>query len=210
MFAAVIGAGDFLHDICFVFCFFRLLRIALCEGRSTMWVALWVLLVASSAYDSYGSKTYAESATIPRVVCLTGGATTSNGQGDKGSNDPTTAAPLSHARCCSSPPCSVSRMRNNNNNNRIAWSLPWFIRRRTRRRKSPSSAAGRAKLPAPGAGDTVPSAALSGALAYFVGAVLATGGTLGVWPHMAEASPFDPRPPPNPSKQPFFEGWFIR
>lgn len=180
-----------------------------------MWVPLWALLLISSAYDSYGRRTPVDSAAMPHAMSPIGGAATSNGQedNDEGSNDLTTtinsAAVSPRTRRCSSPhsQCSANRRRNNN---RIAWSLPSFTRRRTSRRKAPASAAGRAKVPTPSASDTVPSAAFSGALASFVGAVLVAGGTLGVWPHVAEASPFDPRPPPRPSKQPFFEGWFIR
>lgn len=178
-----------------------------------MWVPLWVLLLISSAYDSYGRRTPVNSATVPHIISPIGGAAISNGQedNDKSSNDltKTNAAISPRTRRRSSPhaQCSANRRRSNN---RIAWFLPSLTRWRTTRRKAPASAAGRAKVPMPSAGDTVPSAAFSGALASFVGAVLVAGGTLGVWPHVAEASPFDPRPPPNPSKQPFFEGWFIR
>ena len=43
-----------------------------------------------------------------------------------------------------------------------------------------------------------------------IGAFLLGGGTLSASPQVVGASPFDPRPPPKSSRQPFFEGWFIR
>ncbi|CAN0007167.1 unnamed protein product, partial [Sphacelaria rigidula] len=52
--------------------------------------------------------------------------------------------------------------------------------------------------------------AFSSALASFIGAMIVSGGTFTVCPQVAMASPFNPRPPPKSSRQPFFEGWFVR
>lgn len=103
-----------------------------------------------------------------------------------------------------------------------AWLLPWISgRRRGRERKQVSQTASRSRIedtsPA-GAGRTPGMGAVrmgsprafTSALASFIGAMIVSGGTLTVCPQVAMASPFDPRPPPRSSRQPFFEGWFVR
>lgn len=96
-----------------------------------------------------------------------------------------------------------------NTTRRTAWSPPWLARRRSRGKKTkytsvlaPNEAARRAS---PARGST-----FNSALASMIGAILLGGGTLSLSPTVVEASPFDPRPPPKSTRQPFFEGWFIR
>lgn len=92
---------------------------------------------------------------------------------------------------------------------RTAWVdlLPWRAQRRRGRRKAAAVETGRSTAAMPHANTA---AAASKGVASFIGAFLLGGGTLFVSPQVAEASPFDPRLPPKSSRQPFFEGWFIR
>lgn len=92
-----------------------------------------------------------------------------------------------------------------------AWALPWLPRRRRQERQgSVKKANGKAAAPAVDSTMRSPASAFNGALASIVGAMLIGGGTLSLAPQVVDASPFDPRPPPKPARQPFFEGWFIR
>lgn len=59
-------------------------------------------------------------------------------------------------------------------------------------------------------GKVSPKVPVSSTLASLIGAVIASGFTSWVWPEAVGASPFDPRPAPKSSREPFFEGWFIR
>lgn len=90
-----------------------------------------------------------------------------------------------------------------------AWSPPWLAWRRRRGKAvettSVSAPNRTAKRASPARGST-----FNSALASIVGAILLGGGTLSLAPTAVEASPFDPRPPPKSTRQPFFEGWFIR
>lgn len=165
-----------------------------------MWTALWALLATtvSSAQIACGSKRSVDSSAVQCVRSLRSG----------GPNPSTATWPQECTRPAASAtaPCVVPI---------TAWSLPWLARRKRGRRKGAGRACGSTinSMPAVDApGKMAPTAAIafSNALASLIGAVMISGGTLGIWPQGVAASPFDPRPPPTSSRQPFFEGWFIR
>lgn len=95
---------------------------------------------------------------------------------------------------------------------RLGWLIPRFGRRR-RRRQAPGKNAGfgNDEVRTRSIQASTPwTTTVSPLLASVVGALLAVGGTTTLWPQVAHASPFDPRPPPKSPHRPFFEGWFIR
>lgn len=95
---------------------------------------------------------------------------------------------------------------------RLGWLIPRFGRRR-RRRQAPGKNAGLANNQVRTRSieaSTSWTTTVSPLLASVIGAMLAVGGTTTLWPQVAHASPFDPRPPSKSPHRPFFEGWFIR
>lgn len=168
-------------------------------SSSGMRAALWALLAVSGAQAGCESVRFIDSRSAPCVLSLSGGGTIAPGEeGQIDRNIKLAAQPL---------PSSERRSRT-----AAAWCVPWLARRRRQARgKGADDPRGRAAVPAADpAGKMTPEAAFSSALASFVGAMIVSGGTLGMWPQSVAASPFDPRPPPNSVRQPFFEGWFIR
>lgn len=165
-----------------------------------MRAALWALLAVSAAQAGCESIRFVESRSSPCVLSLSGGGANTPGKGQEDRNIKA-AQPVSSS--------SERRSRT-----AAAWyvPVPWLPRRRQRPRgKGEDSTRGRAAVPAADpAVKMTPEAAFSSALASFVGAMILSGGTLGMWPQSVAASPFDPRPPPKSVRQPFFEGWFIR
>lgn len=166
-------------------------------SSSRMRAALWALLAVSAAQAGCESVRFVDSHSPPCVLSLSGGGTNTPGKGQEDRN------------IKAAQPVSSSERRSRTS---AAWSVPWLARRRRRSRgKGVDSTRGRAAVPAAElAGKMTPEAAFSSALASFVGAMIVSGGTLGMWPQSVGASPFDPRPPPKSVRQPFFEGWFIR
>lgn len=162
-----------------------------------MRAALWALLAVSAAQAGCESVRFVDSHSSPCVLSLSGGGTNTPCKGQEDRN------------IKAAQPVSSSERRSRTS---AAWSVPWLARRRRRSRgKRVDSTRGRAAVPAADlAGKMTPEAAFSSALASFVGAMIVSGGTLGMWPQSVGASPFDPRPPPKSVRQPFFEGWFIR
>lgn len=165
-------------------------------SSSRMRAALWALLAVSAAQA--GRKSFfVDSHSSPCVFSLRGGDTNTPREGQEDRN------------IKAAQPGSSSERRHRT---AAAWSVPWLARRRRRSRgKGVDGTRGREAVPsADPAGKITPEAAFSSALASFVGAMIVSGGTLGMWPQSVGASPFDPRPPPKSVRQPFFEGWFIR
>ncbi|CAM9846637.1 unnamed protein product [Ectocarpus fasciculatus] len=148
-----------------------------------MWAALFcTILVLSSAQVGEGVGFTPRGKKVLRT--LRGGAR----HGDSGSS--TTCSATSTTR-------------------RTAWSPPWLARRRSRAKTAKSTSVlarnEAARRASPARGST-----FNSTLASIIGAILLGGGTLSLSPTVVEASPFDPRPPPKSTRQPFFEGWFIR
>lgn len=157
----------------------------------------------------------------PFVLTLTGGAvSTTCGTCDSAActtsaEDVPVTALTRTADSSNAPSFTVPRRPRRKHANRLAWSLPWFTgRRRTRQRNEapPSSAcqAYRSTIVAEKAAKIAPTARAFISARAFIIAMIVSGGTFAVCPQMAVASPFDPRLPPKSSKQPFFEGWFVR
>lgn len=161
-----------------------------------MRAALWALLAVSAAQT--GRKSFfVDSHSSLCVISPRGGGTNTPRKGQEDRN------------IKAAQPGSSSEGRHRT---AAAWSVPWLARRRLRSRgKGVDRTRGRAAVPnADPVGKITSEAAFSSALASFVGAMIVSGGTLGMWPQSVGASPFDPRLPPKSVRQPFFEGWFIR
>jgi len=145
-----------------------------------MWRGLVVALVALSQEFGEMSSQVSYASSVPKVLSLGGGATSSSGEKST-SAGPGTA--------------------------RTAWSLPSRARRRRGRRKAAVDTT-RGRAAAPPAGGTARRASTTGRqLASVVGVLLLGGGTVSISPQVVGASPFDPRPPPKSSRRPFFEGF---